>query len=256
MVSRLDKYKVIETSDGSLSAHSSQYDEDFHSSMGARTEAEELYMGVSGFRDRVNKAGGDTLAVLDVGLGLGYNALTTISHWWDAAAPFNLHILSLEQEAELVEMLIDQQAPWLPSPAAAWQEVLQAFRPGTKGGYTAIVSHPRHGEVRLQWNIVVGDARQQDLSVFGEDFDYIWQDAFSPQKNPELWSVEWFEKLAQVSHPETCLVTYSVARLVRDHLEAAGWSYTKINAPGRKKHWLRAKPVSEAIAMSSKPTET
>ena len=65
------------TADGSLSLHQPAYGEEYHSKHGARTEAEALYMDASGFGARLACATAP-LAVFDVGLGLGYNALATI----------------------------------------------------------------------------------------------------------------------------------------------------------------------------------
>ena len=38
---------------------------------------------------------------------------------------------------------------------------------------------------KVEWLVQIGETT---LSLFGYNFDYVWQDAFSPKKNPELWS--------------------------------------------------------------------
>ena len=93
-------------------------------------------------------------------------------------------------------------------------------------------------QATCKWQVIIGDGIATPLP--DQHFDFIWQDAFSPKKNPDLWSEEWFRKLMKASTENAVLMTYSVARVVKDGLEGAGWHYAKIKAPGKKKHWLKA----------------
>ena len=86
-------------------------DEDFHSRLGARTESEELYIERSGFVAFLRE--GKKAEILDVGLGLGYNALATITHWMNESQVSDLNIISLEKEAGLVELLCSRSGPWM-----------------------------------------------------------------------------------------------------------------------------------------------
>ncbi len=52
-------------------------------------------------------------------------------------------------------------------------------------------------------------------------------DGFSPAKNPELWSLAVMQALAQQSHRRATIATYSIARMVRDNLTAAGFTIQK-----------------------------
>ena len=94
------------------------------------------------------------------------------------------------------------------------------------------------------WRVAVGDARSvQSLAALAAcgPFDFVWQDPFSPAKNPSMWGAGWFSELADVVRQEGgVLMTYSVARPVREALVAAGWRVEKIPTTTRKKNWLRA----------------
>lgn len=46
-------------------------------------------------------------------------------------------------------------------------------------------------------------------------FDIIYQDAFSPKKNPLLWTKEYFENIRDISSDDAVLTTYSTATPVR-----------------------------------------
>lgn len=237
---------LVVTQDGTITLRHPDYDEDFHSIKGARFEADSLYMEASGFRSHLQSSSSvATLGVLDVGLGLGYNALMTIECWTEGLGAQDLNLISLEHTPELVRSLADPACAWKEGWPETWKTWSQSLQKKTDDTlWTATFQHPRSGK-KLNWQVVVGDARHADLSAW--TFHYIWQDAFSPKKNPELWSVEWFEKLRAVSDPAVQLVTYSVARMVRDHLEAASWTQERVKTPqaqsgegSGKKQWLLA----------------
>lgn len=229
--------QVIETEDGSLTLRHPDYDEDFHASQGARFEASQLYMQASGFLAYLAH-GQQACSVLDVGLGLGYNALMTIESWWHSGGVQDLHLISLEHTRQLVEALRDPQCPWKRGWSEAWKEWSQGLVVESSDRFRLHTVHPRTGRT-LSWEIQVGDARDSFLPA--GIIDFIWQDAFSPKKNPELWTSHWFAKLKRASRPSVTLVTYSVARVVKDALTEAGWDYLRLRAEGNKKQWLKAR---------------
>ena len=243
MTANEDTFVLVSTEDGSLTLHSNRYDEQYHSKLGAHAEAQELYMRTSGFLDRLATGEVEPLAVLDIGLGLGYNALSTIEAWLTAPHVGDLELLSLEHDPLLVEALAQRTGTWLCSFSESWLNILAALEKHSSEEYSARLTHPKSEGASLHWKIMVGAAESCDLSQCAHRFDYVWQDAFSPKKNPELWSADWFAKLLASAAEDAVLVSYSVARLVRDHLDEAGWVAEKVPGPGVKRHWLRARPA-------------
>jgi tRNA U34 5-methylaminomethyl-2-thiouridine-forming methyltransferase MnmC len=235
MESFLDQ--LVATSDGSLTLRHPVYDEEFHAREGARFETHELYMQASGFLSVLEEGGHDeALGVLDVGLGLGYNALMTIESWWKSPGNRPVYLLSLEISPELVVALSDSSCPW----KKGWSELWNLFSESLEkdgSDWRALFVHPLSGR-SLSWSVCIGDAALFTLPK--QHFDFVWQDAFSPGKNPELWTVHWFRKVKEASKAGAKLMTYSVARIVKDHLTEGGWDYQKFKAPGTKKQWLRA----------------
>ena len=71
---------LVQTGDGSYTILDRSIDEEYHSTYGARSEADELYMINSGFKDEIDKATDQVKSyqVLDVGMGLAYNAMMTL----------------------------------------------------------------------------------------------------------------------------------------------------------------------------------
>lgn len=230
---------LVETADGSWTVRHPEHGQDFHSSEGARFEAWQLYVVASGLRDALNTP--RPLAVLDVGMGLGYNACATIAAWLAAAAPPSLELTSLEIDPGLVRSLVGGEAPWCRGWNDDWLAGPNALRAtAQKTVYEARLQHPQC-EKYLNWTIHIADAATQEIPLAEIPYLYVWQDPFTPELNPTLWSAEWFARVKNVSAVDVILMTYSVARVVKDALAAGGWAVERIATPGRKRHWLRAK---------------
>lgn len=233
--------ELVTTADGSLTIRHPGHSETYHSTAGADTEARELYISSSGI---LNSFGvGQPTHVLDVGLGLAYNAMATIEAWLDQALSGELILTSLEHCRELVEALRLGKAGWMLNWSPRRAEIVAALCLEGDGSYLAQIVHPVSG-ANCRWEILVGDARGT-VKKTTRRYHYIWQDPFSPEKNPEMWGKEWFSVLATLSAPEAILMSYSVARVVRDALGSAGWAVERFKTPVReKRHWLRARPES------------
>lgn len=237
---------VVATSDGSLTLSHHEHGECYHTRAGALAEAHHLYVVASGFQDLLAQAAQQPVSVLDVGLGLGYTAIVTLEAWEQAPAPGPLVLVSLEINGDLVPPMAAAEAPWQEN----WPELRKSFcralvRLSDKT-WEARLRHPRSGAEAI-WQIHVGDAAAEPIpsSPILGGYTHVWQDPFSPGKNPPMWQASWFVRLRSAVTPDCQMVTYSVAVPVREALDASNWSWEKIPAtmPGkRKRHWLRAQP--------------
>ncbi|RMF23498.1 MAG: hypothetical protein D6756_08695 [Cyanobacteria bacterium J083] len=246
---------LIKTEDGSYTLKHLRHGECYHSHDGAGKEAQDLYIQSSGLNQRICNSVG-TIRVLDVGLGLAYNALSTVAAWMQAESPCAMEMLSLEIEPELVKALASGEFPWSEGWRKDWRKWAKClqqlpaensrlqshYKFGQKFWHCQLI-HPLSSS-QFNWLVIVGDARQAtDLKLPNQaPWDYIWQDPFSPKTNPQMWSKEWFSLLRKECHADTQLMSYSVARTTKDALIAAGWSFTRITTTTRKKHWLKAQP--------------
>ena len=71
-------------------------------------------------------------------------------------------------------------------------------------------------------------------------YDLIYFDAFAPDKQPELWTLEQFENLYQSLNEGGVLVTYSAKGEVKRNLREAGFSIERLAGPPPKRHVIRA----------------
>ncbi len=231
--------QLLSTDDGSLTLCHPHHGESYHSSQGALFESEELYIKRSGLREALSQA--QPLGILDVGLGLGYNALATISCWQQAKNPPALHMLSLEIDGVLFAAFLSGAAAWQSCWPEAWRSWVRAVEQVGETRYTACFKHG-HSATSLSWEINLADAGVfLQAKTADKAFNFVWQDAFSPQHNPELWSVSWFTSVAKHCANDAILMTYSVSRLVCENLSTAQWCWEKIPAAGKKRQWLLAK---------------
>lgn len=204
----MDRFKIdqVLTDDGSFTIRHPVYDEEFHSKTGARRETLELYMKASGYSEHLQDCH-RPIGILDVGLGLGYNALMTIEFWMQSPGLTDIHMLSLEHTEALVEALTAPDTAWKDGWSDEWKRWAKSLKKESPTQWSTILIHPlTHKE--FHWTTAVGDAVDADFS--GYTFDFVWQDAFSSKKNPELWTPEWFAKIFSASNAEVSLVTYSV----------------------------------------------
>lgn len=235
---------VLATDDGSLTLVHPDHSEAYHSRLGATAEARLLYVEASGIL--ADFAAARPVRVLDVGLGLAYNAVQTIAAWALAATPGSLSIQSLEINSDLVAALSSGNAAWQENWPDAQKSWCRALSPHS---LSATIPHPTHAPAACTWRISLGDALSCPLAG---PFNYIWQDPFSPEKNPSMWSPAWFASVRVAAHPDAKLMTYSVARAVRDALTAAAWTATRFPAAaGHKKQWLRATPALKLSVQSA-----
>jgi tRNA U34 5-methylaminomethyl-2-thiouridine-forming methyltransferase MnmC len=222
-------HRPVETGDGSLTLYSEAFQEACHSPTGAR--AETLLHYVDGCRI-VDRAGDhDPFRILEVGFGLGVGLLTTLEAF-PRARP--LHFVSLEIDRNLLEWFREEY----PELALRWDR--NRLR-GTAGN--------------VEIDVLCGDAREtlpEELRRTPREYHAVYQDAFSPRRNPRLWTLEWFALLRGASHPSVILSTYSASTSIRKALHAAGWGVQQGVPFGPKRSSTRAvlnRPTDQEILL-------
>lgn len=242
---------VVQTKDGSYTIRNPEIDECYHCFQGALFEARFLYLELSGLQNRLllpAQDSADTINLLDVGLGLGYNALSSIDAWLKAPDPPHLRVTSLEILASLVDVLVTGEAPWQSNWTEDFLKGATCLKKNPDGSFNGTLAHS-NGRSTLEWYVLVGDAAQLPLPTYPGGYHYIWQDPFSPGKGPDMWSQSWFNRVAGAAAPGCRLMTFSVARMVKDNLANSGWMWKKIKGPKPgKRQWTEATwtPVPQA----------
>jgi tRNA 5-methylaminomethyl-2-thiouridine biosynthesis bifunctional protein len=79
---------------------------------------------------------------------------------------------------------------------------------------------------RVQMTLAVGDVLPM-LRNFDCSVDAVYLDGFSPKLNPEMWSPSTLEAVASHCYGGTRLATYTIAKSVRQTLQALGFEVKK-----------------------------
>ncbi|MBT8042807.1 MAG: TIGR01212 family radical SAM protein [Pontiella sp.] len=220
--------KVVETKDGSVTFWNKEYKEHYHTPEGARLEAEEKYILPGKLQERLARG---NVHVLDVCFGLGYNSLAAMevaaggSHavrpGVEASAPPKLAVTALEMDRRVVGVAA-KDIQTMETDTFDWKDALSQLH----ANHSCLMPH---ASCLLHW----GDARYTVTQLEPGAFDLVFLDAFSTQRNSELWTVDFFCKLRAVMKPDAVLLTYCAAIPVRAGLIEAGFFVGETDPVGR-----------------------
>jgi tRNA U34 5-methylaminomethyl-2-thiouridine-forming methyltransferase MnmC len=198
-------YQAVPTADGSFTLFSTQYNQCYHSTKdGALIESLHKHVRPA-FTLQKNQS---ELTILDICFGLGFNTLTTL--WYNDQhdkKPLKIYT------PELDEMMLKSLE------TLAYPEELQPYIPILKN----LIKDKIYEDKNLTIELFIGDARAY-VKEFENTFDIIYQDAFSPDENPKLWTLEYFNDIKKAMKTTGVLTTYSTALRTRLALYENGFN--------------------------------
>lgn len=210
------------TEDGSHSLSIPGLNVTYHSKHGAIQESVHVFIE-SGLKYLIKKQ----VSVLEVGFGTGLNALLTLIE----AEKNDLQIVFDVVELYPLDNLCIASLNYLSSLKAP--QLVEAFSHMHACDWETAVKISGQFALRK----IRGDIRYVELTG---GYDLIYFDAFDPVAQPELWTVDVFRKIYDVSKPGCVLVTYCSKGIVRRALTDAGFSVVKIAGPKGKREIVRA----------------
>jgi len=208
---------LITTGDGSATLFLDEYEQAMHSTSGAYEEAMMKHVIPS----RILEKNGEALSVLDVGFGLGYNVLALITAMSIDMVHTAVNIISLEKDKGFSGYM--ESVKFNDRRDHIYEKIKEAYASGSAEFEC------------FKLDIIFGDARDSIKKICGIKFDAVFQDPFSPAKNPELWSVEYFRQLAEIMEKDAILTTYSSADHIRAAMIEAGFIVGKGPSVGQKR---------------------
>lgn len=215
------------TADGSVTFFSPEFTETFHSSSGARQEAEQKFVVPSGLMAIAQQK--DQLTILDVCYGLGYNTAAALEAVWAVNPLCRVELFALE---------LDRSVP------LAALDFLSSYSSEVQEHLITLANHLEVKTSHLHSSLNIGDARQTLPKIPANwQADIIFLDPFSPPKCPQLWTVEFIALLARYLKPQGKIVTYSCAAAVRQALVMTGLNIASTPSVGRKSPGTIASPT-------------
>jgi hypothetical protein len=253
-------YQLVQLANGAHTLFSAAYGEKMHPGLGPAAEADLLYVRQLKIRERLQAQDGE-FVIWDVGLGAAANAIAVLRAARDIAG--ELRLVSFDNSREPLEFALKN-----------------ASGLGYVGGYEnelAQLLHQQHvqfgnGKLKANWEFHVGDfpawlaqnteRRAPSRRVPEKEFQLaetvlgappphaIFFDAFSPAKNPAMWTLSLFADLFAALDPQRrcALTTYSRSTLIRTTLLLAGFYVGAGHATGLKEETTIAANVAGLIS--------
>jgi len=220
-------YRIVKLSSGAYSVHSLAHAETFHPVIGPVAEAQALYVRQLGLARRLQSHRGE-FVIWDVGLGAAANALTVLQTAREVSC--SIHLLSFDHTLAPLEFALThpQHLQYLAGHENLLRILLTEHRLSVKEGACA-----------LNWDVHLADFPTL-LSAPGTRSlakpHLIMFDAFSPAKNPAMWTLPLFSNLYRLLDPaQPCaLPTYSRSTMLRVTLLLAGFFVGVGHATGEK----------------------
>ena len=253
---KLGLYKIIETEDRTKTLWSEYFNEACHNLSGAYEET--LYNYIEGCDIPSQIKSPDEVHVLDVGFGLGIG-LKALLDTLKTSSEINkaLTYSSIELDEDLFLWSIQNT---FPGHEFKRRLFINSHNEEIPYYETNIFIN---NETHLKATIFIGDGRKTLKSAFEKKilplFTAIFQDAFSPKKNPTLWTTEWFNECKTMSSTKVLLSTYSSSVSVRKSLLASGWFISNEKGFAMKRTMTKARLIGETneallVELSRSPT--
>ncbi len=216
--------QLITTEDGSHSFYVPHLEEHYHSTHGAIQESRHVYINAG-----LNACELQKINVLEIGFGTGLNAFLTLLESENNEK--QIHYTSLElyplcikrtKQLNYVQQLTkdDNATQFLALHQAAWGEAVDVTSMFTLHKIKTDFSNPDNLKT---------DSR----------FDVIYFDAFAPEKQPEMWTQQIFDKLFSLCNKNAIITTYCAKGEVRRMLQSAGFTMERLPGPPGKREILR-----------------
>ncbi len=201
----MSELKEVLTKDGSFTLRSHIFQENFHSLEGALKETEIKFINPSDLKRFNDKS----LNVLDICFGLGYNSASLFNNLIRQNSFINWYALEIDKKPLKYSLGNKSfQKLWHP-------KVLKIFK--------ELSMNSKYKDQSFVCDILWGDAREKIKNIPANiKFDLIYLDGFSPQKCPQVWSVEFLSKVTQKLKPQGYLITYSCSAAIRRTLKDFG----------------------------------
>ena len=244
-----DRFAVVRLANGATSVRALEVGETFHPVIGPVAEAEALYLGQLKLRERIESHRADEEFVLwDVGLGAAANPLVVLRSLRDLSR--QVRIVSFDASTEPLLFAVEhaQELKYL----AGYEHALRELIHDKAAAFT-------DGALGVDWKLHLGDFP----TLLGRFAPAAWPkphailfDAFSPARNPAMWTGSLFRALfaSLDSHRACSMATYSRSTMLRVTLLLAGFFVGVGHATGEKEETTIAANtlglISEPLGLS------
>ncbi len=212
------------TKDGSPSLYDPVLDETYHSTNGAISESQHVFIG-KGFHAPALPAfcSEHPLRIFEVGFGTGINAWLT------------------QQEAERTKrpVIYESIEPY-PLKETSWVEFEQALG-AADGTFEALHRAPWNESTRIspRFELLKRNIELERLEKSNTLAGLIYYDAFGAKADPEMWEPASIEKALERAGNACVFVTYAAKGSLKRTLRRAGWQVEILDGALGKREMIR-----------------
>jgi tRNA U34 5-methylaminomethyl-2-thiouridine-forming methyltransferase MnmC len=234
-------YRIVRLANGAYSVHSVAHGETFHPVIGPVAEAKALYVEQLKLLERLRAHEGE-FVIWDVGLGAAANVLVVLHHTRDSAS--SIRLVSFDSTLEPLQFAMEH------SGALGYFDGYESYVGALMRDYQVSFMN---GAQRVNWDLHVSDFPHLLAMPSAQSLPKphaIMFDAFSPAKNPAMWTQPLFANIHRLLDPNRAcaMPTYSRATMLRASLLLAGFFVGRGHATGEKEETTIAANALELIA--------
>jgi tRNA U34 5-methylaminomethyl-2-thiouridine-forming methyltransferase MnmC len=212
--------ELILTEDGSHTLFVPAIDECYHSTHGAMQESRHIFI-----EEGLKQCTKSDIHVLEIGFGTGLNAFLTMIEAERSGK--HIHYTTLEK----YPLEIDKALQLNYTDGLSSENRIDFEKMHTSSWNENIQITPFFILKKIETDFT--------SYIFKDNFDVVFFDAFSPEKQPEMWTQELFEQIFNQCIAGSILTTYCAKGVVRRAMQAAGFKVERLPGPPGKREILR-----------------
>lgn len=215
--------EIITTGDGSNSLLNITLNETYHSKHGAVQESDHVFIknGLSYFLKKTPIAGTN---ILEIGFGTGLNALLTLQHIQGMER--HVHYTTLETN---------------PLEENLWSQLNYGFN-DRQSNFEKIHQASWTSDEAITSNFILRKIKEsvQEATLNKLQYHIIYFDAFGPNKQPDMWTLDVLRKVVVSMAIDSVFVTYCARGQLKRDLRELGLFVESLEGPPGKKEMIRA----------------
>jgi tRNA U34 5-methylaminomethyl-2-thiouridine-forming methyltransferase MnmC len=219
--------QIIQTNDGSSSVLNTDLNETYHSIHGAIQESRHVFIK-NGLDYTFQYGLRESISIFEVGLGTGLNALLSFEFAIRNRVKINYHSI----EYFPIDVMLANQLNYphhleLENASDYFQQIHSSHWNDMQSlnGYFDLL--------KIQQDI-------QSIPLTHSTYDVIYFDAFAPEKQPDMWTLEVLRKVTNALKPNGVFVTYCAKGQLRRDLLSLNLKVEKLAGPPGKREMIRA----------------
>ena len=217
--------KIINTKDNSKTLLIPEMNETYHSTNGAVAESKHIYINY-GLNHFINTR--ETINILEMGFGTGLNAILTL----DCALTHKkqVHYFTVEKYPVTLNEIIELD----------YSTTLDS--PNLKSEFLSLheLDFEKHHEINPYFSFSKHHTDLKVITLPKNKFQIIYFDAFAPQHQPDLWTLEILQKMYDCLALDGFLITYCAQGQFKRNLKAIGFEITSLPGTVGKREITKA----------------